>query len=247
MKYNLLWSGLADEKYYNAIAQYCLPSWTKLPGDKNIIHDSNSIHIDRIFITPWDSVHNKDSKFLLRKPSKKVWSFWRKMRSQVWAARTFKEHYDFVVLLDTDIEILESFDKNKLEKELEKFIDSNLVWATGRSQSRLHDSGFIVLNTRHELYNSVIDDYEDTWEGEDCKLSTLAKPYDGHAVESMFEKYPSYKIMNTDYGKGFHVYDLGLVHYGSKIPKSLRSNSTYPGDVIVHEYTKDIIVKRHKN
>lgn len=246
MKYKVLWSGLADEKYYNVIAKYCLPSWTVLPGDKNIIHDGNSIHIDSIRITPWDEADNKKSKFLLRNPSKKVWSFWRKMRSQVWAARKFKEQYDFVVLLDTDIEILNSFDKNKFEEELDKFIDSDLVWATGRSQSRLHDSGFIILNTSHKLYDNVISDYEDIWEGDDCKLSLLAKPYDGHAVESMFEKHPSYKIMNTDYGKGLHVYDLGMVHYGSKIPKSIRSNSTDLGHIIVNEYTKDIIVKKYK-
>lgn len=246
MKYKIMWSGLADENYYNVIAKYCLPSWTILPGDKHIVHDGNSINIDDIAVTPWEIVSNKQSNFLKRHPSKKVWSFWRKMQSQTWAARKFKKDYDFVILLDTDIEILESFDEIKFEKELDKFIDSDLIWATGRSQSRLHDSGFIILNTSHELYDSVLNDYEDIWEGEDCKLSKLKKPYDGHAVESMFEKYPSYKIMNTDYGKGFHVYDLGLVHYGSKIPKNLRSKSTEPGHVIVDQYTKDILVKKYK-
>jgi hypothetical protein len=247
MKYKIMWSGLADKNYYNVIAQYCLPSWEALPGDKNIVHDSNVIKISNIDITPWDNIHNKQSNFLKRNPRKKVWNFWRKMQSQVWAARTFKNDYDFVILLDTDIEILSNFNANEFEKELDKFIESNLVWGTGRSQSRLHDSGFIILNTCHPLYDKVINNYENIWEGNDYKLSSLSKPYDGHAVESMFEEYPSYKIMNTDYGKGFHVYNLGFVHYGSKIPKSLRSNSTYPGDVIVHEYTKDIIVKQYKN
>jgi len=246
MKYKLLWSGLADENYYNVIAKYCLPSWSILPGDKNVVHDGNIINIESISITPWDSINNKKSKFLLRNPSKKVWNFWRKMQCQVWTARSFKEKYDFIVLLDTDIEILNSFDNKKLEKELNNFINSGLVWATGRSNRRGHDSGFIILNTRHELFDQVINDYENIWEGEECKLSALAKPYDGHAVESMFNNYPSYKIMNTDYGKGFHVYDLGLVHYGSKIPKSLRSNSKESGHVIVENYTKDIIIKKYK-
>lgn len=246
MKYKIMWSGLADENYYNVIAQYCLPSWTKLPGDKNIIHDSNKINIKGVSITPWDIVPNKQSRFLKRNPSKKTWSFWRKMQSQIWAARSFKEKYDFVILLDTDIEILNTFDENEFEKELDKFIGSGLVWATGTSNRRGHDSGFIVLNTSHPLYNDLINVYEDIWEGEDCKLSKLAKPYDGHAVESMFKDWPSYKIPNTDYGKGFHVYDLGLVHYGSKIPKSLRSNSKESGDDIVKEYTKSIITKKLK-
>lgn len=248
MKYKLIWSGLADENYYNVIAKYCLPSWKMLPGDKNIIHDSNSINIESLSITPWRIANNINSKFLLRAPSKKVWSFWRKMRSQIWAAKQFKKNYDFVILLDTDIEILTTFDIKLFEQELENFVNSGLVWATGRSQSRLHDSGFIILNTSHNLYDKLIADYENIWEGEDYKISLLDKPYDGHAVESMFNEYPSYKIMNTDYGKGLHVYDLGFVHYGSKLPKALRQkNPGKSGKELVEIYTKDIVVKKYKN
>jgi len=245
MKYKIIWSGLSDENYYNTIAQYCLPTWQKLPGDKNIIHDSNAINIEGINITPWNIVPNNNSKFLEKRPNKKPWSFWRKMQSQIWAARNYKKDYNFVVLLDTDIEILKTFDILKFEEELDKFVESNFVWATGRSQSRLHDSGFIILNTSHDLYDQVISDYENIWES--GKISELRKPYDGIAVESMFEKYPSYKIMNTDYGKGLHVYNLGLVHYGSKIPKGLRSKSEEPGHVIVEDYIKDIKLKKYKN
>ena len=248
MKYKLIWSGLADENYYNVIAQYCLPSWKNLPGDKNVIHDSNSINIDSVRVIPWSIVNNKNSNFLLNLPRKKVWSFWRKMRSQVWAAKRFKEGYDFIILLDTDIEVLDNFNEIAFEKELEQFLDSGLVWATGRSQSRLHDSGFIVLNTSHPLYDNVINDYENIWEGDDCKIASLEKPYDGHAVESMFEQYPSYKIMNTDYGRGLHVYNLGFVHYGSKLPKALRQeNPTKNGKELIEIYTKDIVVKNYKN
>ena len=170
------------------------------------------------------------------------------MRSQIWAAKQFKKNYDFVILLDTDIEILTTFDIKLFEQELENFVNSGLVWATGRSQSRLHDSGFIILNTSHNLYDKLIADYENIWEGEDYKISLLDKPYDGHAVESMFNEYPSYKIMNTDYGKGLHVYDLGFVHYGSKLPKALRQkNPGKSGKELVEIYTKDIVVKKYKN
>lgn len=244
MKYKIVWSGLADDRYYEVIAKFCLPSWNKLPGEKNIITDSDRIVFPFINITPWNTVENRNSKFLLKKPSKKTWSFWRKMQSQVWAARNYKLDYDFVILLDTDIEILDSFDLIKLEDELEKFLKSGFVWATGRSQSRLHDSGFIILNTKHQLYDKVMNDYENIWETE--KISQLRKPYDGIAVESMFDDYPSYKVSNIDYGKGFHVYDIGLVHYGSKIPKKIRIESQESGRKIVEEYTKDIVVKQYK-
>lgn len=244
MKYKLIWSGLADENYYNVIAKYCVPSWTKLPGEKNIVHDANAINIPGISIFQYRSIENVESKFAKSGPKKKPWSFWRKMQCQVWAARTFQKTHDFIVLLDTDIEVLD-FEDSAFEQELDRFVDSGLPWATGRSQSRLHDSGFIILNTEHHLLNELIDFYEDIWES--GEIYKLEKPYDGHAVESMFEKYPSYKIMNTDYGKGFHVYDLGFVHYGSKIPKALRATSNKLGKDIVEEYAKDIILKKYKN
>lgn len=247
MKHKILWAGLADDNYYQVIAKHCLPSWSKLPGDKIVVHDANSIDINEVDIIQWNQILPIHSNFLSkRKPSKKVWNFWRKMKSQVYIGREFKKKYNFIILLDTDIEILDNFSADKIDQELDKFIDSGLVWATGRSQSRLHDSGFIILNTAHELFDTVLNDYENIWEGEDFKISKLKKPYDGHAVESMFDQYPSYKIMNTDYGKGFHLYDLGLVHYGSKIPKKLRIDSNLTGSQLVAEYISDIEVKKYK-
>jgi hypothetical protein len=244
MKYKLLWSGLADENYYNVIAQYCIHSWLKLPGDKNIVSDTSKVCIPGILTYEWKDIENRNSSFLKINPNKKPWSFWRKMQCQVWATRTFKEKYDFIILLDTDIEVLD-FDNNMFKAELDQFIESDLPWATGRSQSRLHDSGFIIVNTKHKLLDEVIDFYENIWEsGEICNL---AKPYDGHAVESMFDLYPSYKIMNTDYGKGMHVYDLGFVHYGSKLPKALRKdNPSKSGKELIEIYTKDKILKNYK-
>lgn len=243
MKHSVIWSGLADATYYKVIAQYCLPSWSKLPGDKNIIHDDVLIKIKDIDITPWSTVPNNDSKFLEISPNKKPWGFWRKMQSQVWAYRNFKNDYDFIILLDTDIEVLD-FEEKKFEEELDKFIESKLPWATGQSQRRGHDSGFIILNTAHELIEEVMTHYENIWES--GAILELKKPYDGHAVESMFNLYPSYKIKNLDWGKGFHTYDLGFVHYGSKIPKALRAKDNRPGKEIVHDYTKDIIQKKYK-
>lgn len=240
MKIN--WSGLADAKYYEYIAKYCLPSWTKLPGNKYIVHDSDKIKIKGINITPWTSVVNNDANFLKLTARKKSLNFWRKMQSQVWAVRNLR-NCDFIVLLDTDIEVLD-FDLKLFEQEMNNFRESGHVWATGRSQSRLHDSGFIVFDTSHPQLDEVIDYYENIWESGD--IFKLNKSYDGNAVESMFEKYPSYKIMNTDYGKGLHIYDVGVVHYGSKIPKAMRAECTTDAKVMLDDYTRDIIVKRYK-
>ena len=239
----LVWSGLADAKYYDYIAKYCLPSWKKLPGKKFVVHDSNIINLEGIEIVDWDIVPNNDSKFLKATDRKKSLNFWRKMQSQVWAARNFKD-CDYLILLDTDIEVLD-FDEEKFFEELKKFQDSEYIWATGRSQSRLHDSGFIILKPNHPMIDQLINDYEDVWES--GKIFTLAKSYDGDAAKLIIEKYPSYKIMNTDYGKGLHIYDVGVVHYGSKIPKALRAECNIDTKTMLDEYTKNIIVKKYKD
>lgn len=238
----LIWSGLADEKYYEYIARYCLPSWKKLPGNKFIIHDSNKINIEDLKIVPWQQVQNPNAKFLAITKKSKPLNFWRKMQSQVWAIRNLK-NCDFLILLDTDIEILD-FNTELFYKELECLKESNLVWATGESNRRGHDSGFIVLNMKHPILEELTDHYENIWES--GKILELEKWYDGHAVESMFEKYPSYKIKNRDYGSGLHLYELGLVHYGSKIPKQLRIEWKGDGKSLVEKRLSEIAIKKYK-
>jgi hypothetical protein len=241
----IAWSGLADKDYWNYIAQYCVPTWKKLQGDKYIVHDSDLINLDYINNVSWNDVANYDCQWIKVHNNKKAKTnnFWRKMQSQAWAVRNLKD-YDFVILLDTDIEILD-FNNELFNSELKIFLESDLIWATGRSNSRLHDSGFIVFNMHHPELNNLIDYYENIWES--GSIFNLKKSYDGHAVESMFDIFPSYKIMNTDYGKGFHVYDIGMVHYGSKLPKQLRKEFSGPGQELVNNYIKDKVIKKYKD
>ena len=216
---NIAWSGLADDNYWGHIAQYCVPSWTALPGDKFIVHDAQTVQIPDITVIPWDIVVNDDSNFPKQCLKTKPHGFWRKMQSQVWAVRNLTD-YDWLVLLDTDVEIVD-FDQIEFERILEEFKDSNLIWATGESQKRKLDAGHIIFNMRHPDLYKLIDTYENIWESGD--IFKLERYYDGHAVQSLFDRYPSYKIKNTDHGGGLHTYKIGTVHYGSKIPKALRA------------------------
>jgi hypothetical protein len=242
----IIWSGLADAKYFEFIAQYCLPSWKKLPGEKYIVHDDKIINYNFINVVDWETVVNFESQYWVtyNNGKKKTNSFWKKMQSQVWAVRNLT-NCDILVLLDTDIEILK-FDKKKFNAMLEDFVNSEYVWATGQSQRKGHDSGFIVFNMQHPKLQELINYYENIWDS--GKIFDLKKSYDGHAVESMLAgDYPSYKIPNIDYGNGFHVYDLGLVHYGSKIPKKIRQTSKLSGEDIVKDYTADKEIKWTKH
>lgn len=238
------WSGLADEKYYNYIAKYCLPSWKKLPGEKYIVHDSNKINQSFLNVVDWKDVGNYSSPFWkIQTSRKKTNNFWRKMQSQVWAGRNLRD-CDFIVLLDTDIEVLD-FDNALFNQSLEEFKSTNCIWATGKSNSRLHDSGFIILNANHRDLDTLLDYYENIWNS--GEIFNLKKSYDGNAVESMFDLYPSYKFKNTDYGKGLHVYDIGLVHYGSKIPKQMRSTCETNPEKMIEDYIKGAKIKHYKN
>lgn len=239
--HKVIWSGLADKKYYDYIAKYCLPSWESLPGEKYIVHDSNVLKFPFVNVISQEQTLNRKSKFQTDKVKTKTNNFWKKMQAQVWAIRNLT-NCDFLVLLDTDIEVL-NFDKVLFDQELKNLKKSNCVWATGQSNRNGHDSGFIILNMQHSLLNELTNHYENIWESKE--IYNLRKPYDGDAVESMINNnYPSYKIPNIDYGSGFHVYNIGFVHYGSKIPKSLRANHKGPAINLVSEYTRGVKVKK---
>ena len=142
------------------------------------------------------------------------------MQSQVWALKNLR-NYDWVVLLDTDIEVLD-FNESEFKKILDEIRKTEVIWATGESQKLKLDAGHIIVNMRDSRLNDLIFDYENIWES--GKIFELDRYYDGHAVESLIKtKYPSYKIKNTDHGGGLHTYSIGTVHYGSKIPKLLRA------------------------
>jgi len=243
MKYKIIWSGLADENYWKYIAQYCVPSWTNLPGEKYIISDSKTINIPEINIVDWSKVPDNNAKFLKLSRKLKTLNFWRKMQSQVWALKNLAD-CDVIILLDTDVEIID-FNLEKFEKCLDDFIDSGLVWATGESQQRKLDAGHIFINTKHPDLKTLIHDYEDYWNS--GKIFTLEKSYDGHVVEDMFKQYPSFKIKNRDYGSGLHLYDIGTVHWGSKEPKQLRATWNGAGKSLVEKRLGEITIKKYKN
>jgi hypothetical protein len=216
---SIAWSGLADSRYFHHIAKYCLPSWQKLPGDKYIVHDSNDINDPNINVIKWEHAYNKNAEFTKKCKKTKPVNFWRKMQSQIWALKNLKE-YEWVVLLDTDVEILD-FNQVEFNEILKSIKSTRHFWATGESHRKKLDAGHIVINMRDPRLNQFIYDYENIWES--GEIFSLSRSYDGEAVESLFSLYPSVKIPNIDHGGGLHTYTLGTVHYGSKIPKLLRA------------------------
>jgi hypothetical protein len=231
---SIAWSGLADSKYYHYIAKYCLPSWHQLPGDKFIVHDSNDITDHNFKVIDWEYAYNRDNTFTKKCKRTKPVNFWRKMQSQIWALKNLRD-YDWVILLDTDVEVL-NFNLLEFHSILTGIKENKVIWATGESQKKRLDAGHIVVNMKDPRLDQLIYDYENIWES--GKIFELFRYYDGNAVESLFEIYPSYKILNTDHGGGLHTYELGTVHYGSKIPKLLRALYNNTTNFMVDEIIK---------
>lgn len=243
MKHKLAWAGLADDIYWKMIARFCIPSWEHLPGDKFVIHDSNSIRESHISVVPWKDAYNENAKFLKTTNKNKTINFWRKQQSQLWAVRNLKK-YDFLILLDTDVEVI-GWNQEEFDKVVEELLSSNCVWAVGESQLRKIDAGHILINMRHPDVDKLFSEYEDYWES--GKIFDLAKTYDGHVIEELLKKYPHVKIKNRDYGSGLHVYGIGTVHWGSKLPKQLRSEWKGNGKDLVEKRLSEITIKNYKN
>jgi len=219
MKLNIAWSGLSDLNYWNWIAKFCVPSWEVLPGDKFLICDSADITVPSVNIIPWDSVVNIESKFpTTYSRGRKQTNFWRKMQSQVWAIKNLKK-YDWLVLLDTDIEVY-TLKLESLQEVLDQLQDKNLLWATGESDDGFLDAGIIIINVKHSEIDNFIKIYEDFWET--GKIKTLEHGYDGDVVVEMLKLYDSIKIKNFNHGQGMHSYEIGFFHWGSKESKPIR-------------------------
>ena len=232
----IAWSGLADSNYYHYIAKYCLPSWNKLPGDKYIVHDAKDIADPNFFVIDWNYAYNRSNKFTTFCNRTKPMNFWRKMQSQIWALKNLRR-YDWVVLLDTDVEVF-NFNQKEFEEILNKIYSDKVIWATGESQKNKLDAGHIIVNMRDSRLDDLMYDYENIWES--GNIFKLRRYYDGEAVESLIKgKWPSYKIKNTDHGGGLHTYTLGTVHYGSKIPKILRALWDGNNDHLVESIIND--------
>jgi hypothetical protein len=219
----IAWIGHSDTNYWNYIAKFCVPSWKLLPGKKILITDFLDMHLSEFTIIDCEKVYNKISKFPNEiSKGKKQTNFWKKMQSQVWAIKNLQD-YDFLILLDTDIEVI-NFNSDSFFKKIDIIESKNCLWGIGRSQDKLLDSGFIIINNKHCDKNNMVREYEQYWETE--KIHLLKKPYDGDVVQELTNQYPYFGLENYGWGDGRHFYDCGLFHWGSKEPKKIRSTIT---------------------
>lgn len=235
--------GVSDQHYYEHIAKYCLPSWETLPGDKFLITDLLDVREHFFKIVNLDKILNLESNFIKNfQSSKKVYNFWKKMQSQCWAIKNLKT-YDWVVLLDTDVENI-NFDEKMFDEHLEKIKENNQLWGIGFKRNLFNDSidsGVIIVNMLHPDVDVAFDEYETFWN--QGKIYDLKKAYDGNVMVEMLKKYTATYILTTGYGHGRFLYDVGIMHWGGKEPKEFRKSlidsKTYVSKLLNVDSIKD--------
>jgi len=224
MDYKIAWVGLADKNYWDYIAKYCVPSWSVLPGDKFLVTDEVSLSSDHFLnLIYFDQIKNQNAVFTKHKISKKTTNFWKKMQAQRWAISTLTD-YDWVILCDTDIEVI-NFNLNLFLDNLQDIKNQNKLWGIGFKRDMFEDSidsGFISVNMKHPEVNKAFVEYENIWES--GKIFNLKKSYDGNAMWEMVTNYPAFKFLETGLGDGKFLYDIGLFHWGGRLPKEIRRN-----------------------
>lgn len=226
---NTAWVTIADYQYYHHIAKLCLPSWDKLPGEKFLITDLTETDLPHMTTIAWDSVKNHNSVFLKNCKSNKAYNFWKKMQAQNWALCNLTG-YDFVVLMDSDIESY-NFDPGQFENILWSMRQQGLMWATSHrmnhilsKESMVLDAGIIIFDLANPNLRSWRNAYQQIWES--GAIYYLPHPYDGDAVICMMRHHPSLRFGFYTIGKGQNFYPMGFMHWGSGVGKQRRRTLT---------------------
>ena len=203
-----------SERYYEAIAQYSLPTWSLLEGRKiamidrgfsPALGDIEVINSDIAF-DPADPYFNTTGKKL---------KFWRKGMCFAWAAKNVTT--DYLVWLDSDVKIFSSPD-------FEKFKPNSDTLATMISADHRHaETGFVFLNRKHKDFEKWINEYQNGWYN--GLIDKLPRPWDGHMFYETIKTYPHVNLAkHTERDpQGFEDTDLleYMFHYSGKHRKEM--------------------------
>jgi lipopolysaccharide biosynthesis glycosyltransferase len=187
----ITWVTSLSREYYDYAANITLPSWDKLPGDVVFVWDDKPVDLGfgKVY-NFWKEVASPEDPWMKEgMGGTKADRFWKKSRTQVWAARKFK---GLVVWIDADIMV---------ERELSKLMAIELlhpgdnVWASLDVGSNWPlpddcpiDTGIVVFDTRNINFNYFIKDYSLTWYNGD--IFKIPQPYDHHAANLVRKKWP---------------------------------------------------------
>lgn len=210
-----VWITSFNSTYHESVAQYNLPTWKHLQGDKIAI-------VDNMPDLKLDGIQVMDSKPCYPGSDDPHWQisgkkhkFWKKGRCFLWAIRNLP--YRYVVWLDSDVRVNSSPDLSRFmptQDQVVTLICGNLKQA---------ESGFVIVDTEHPLFDSWTEKYEQAWYN--GIVDTLHRPWDNdvlwYAVKDLPHRNLSKSVQKSP--QGFEDTDLldYMYHYSGKRQKDL--------------------------
>lgn len=195
--------------YYENVAKYNIPGWSHLKGRKIALVDGNmNINLGDIEII--DSTPAYPKKDMYWAIGGKKHKFWIKGKCFIWALQNSNTRY--VIWLDSDVKILN-------EPNLEKYMPRDgEVASIICGNLRQAESGFVLVDTHHELFDSWLKKYEEAWYN--GIIDTLHRPWDNdvlwYAVKDLPHRNLSKSVKKAP--QGFEDTDLldSFFHYSGK-------------------------------
>lgn len=212
---DITWITSFNSIYYENVAKYNLPTWDYLEGNKVLMVDDMPG-----FTYKGTTVINSAPAYppktdIYYQISGKKHKFWKKGKCFIWALRNIKTRY--LIWLDSDVKVNATPDLARFmpeEGQVASVICGNLVQA---------ESGFVIIDRHHELFDSWLKVYEEAWYN--GIVDTLHRPWDNdilwYAIKNLPHKNLSKSVQRSP--QGFEDTDLldYMFHYSGKGRKHL--------------------------
>jgi hypothetical protein len=206
---DITWVTSFGPLYYENVAKYNLPGWSMLKGHKIALVDSMQIDLGDIKVIDAAPAYPPKTDMYYGIGGKKH-KFWTKGKCFIWALRNVKTRY--LIWLDSDVKILNTPDLTKYwpkDGDVASIICGNL---------RQAESGFVLVDRHHELFEQWLQKYEDAWYN--GVIDTLHRPWDNdvlwYAVKDLPHRNLSKSVLKAP--QGFEDTDLldSFFHYSGK-------------------------------
>lgn len=190
----ITWVTSLSKNYWDKTAKYTMPTWDRLPGNLVVVWDDKSppCDIGQNFHFWKDVSPSNDPWITENMGSAKSDRFWKKSRTQVWAARKFP---GLVIWIDADITVNRPLSANVAKK---MFDPGQFVWSTidaGNNRPNDQDyidTGLVAFNTDSNNFEEFLREYSLMWYN--GKIFDLPQPYDHYAVTELAKTWPVHSL-----------------------------------------------------
>jgi len=222
---NICWFTGLSFQYYNKVGKHSLKRWDLLDEDKIIFTEPNFPKKLNYLTIDLDAAYKEIDRAVLQKiintKGHKYFKFFKKALTVYYGLKTLSEKYKFLIWLDADVYIKEKFDvKNFLPNQ-------DQLYSSILKTRDLPDSGWLAVNTRHDLFPKFILDYINYYFND--KIFTLPHPWDAYILQDYSKNIPWRNLwlnrvrIKDDKTCGFYDTELEpfLVHYWGDRKKNL--------------------------